>query len=188
VSGDAVALGVAPRSSSAVVVALTGPPDVLLLARTHADLVDEDLPAQAYHAASGLPLERAERLGAVAAMIYLLFNEGYSASGGDAHIREPLCEEAIRLANDGPYGLAGAVMSDDLTRCDRVAAKLRAGIIWINCSQPTFAQAPWGGYKSSGIGRELGEAGFYAYLETKQVTRFDHREDWGWYLEKGAGQ
>ena len=44
------------------------------------------------------PVERAERLGAVAAMIYLLFNEGYSASGGSAHIREPLCEEAIRLA------------------------------------------------------------------------------------------
>ncbi|WP_342594848.1 aldehyde dehydrogenase family protein [Salinicola lusitanus] len=96
-------------------------------------------------------------------------------------------EEAIRIANDGPYGLAGAVMSDDLARCDRVAAKLRAGIIWINCSQPTFAQAPWGGYKSSGVGRELGEAGFHAYLETKQVTRFDHREEWGWYLDKGRG-
>lgn len=91
-------------------------------------------------------------------------------------------EEAIGLANDSPYGLAAAVMSDDLERCDRVAAKLRAGIIWINCSQPTFTQAPWGGYKSSGIGRELGEAGFNAYLETKQVTRFDHTEHWGWYL------
>lgn len=89
--------------------------------------------------------------------------------------------DAVKMANDSPYGLAGAVMSDDLDRCDRVAAKLRAGIIWINCSQPTFTQAPWGGYKSSGIGRELGEAGFLAYLETKQVTRFDYREDWGWY-------
>src|SRR6185437_3329958 len=44
------------------------------------------------------PVERAERLGAVAAMIYLLFNEGYSATGGSAHIRGSLCEEAIRLA------------------------------------------------------------------------------------------
>ncbi|MEP3437139.1 MAG: aldehyde dehydrogenase family protein [Hoeflea sp.] len=90
--------------------------------------------------------------------------------------------EAISLANDSPYGLAGAVMSDDLERCDRVAAKLRAGIIWVNCSQPTFTQAPWGGFKSSGIGRELGQAGYDAYLETKQITRFDHGCDWGWYL------
>lgn len=52
----------APRSSSAVVVALTGPPDVRLLARTHVDLVGDDLPAQAYHAAAGLPLPEAERL------------------------------------------------------------------------------------------------------------------------------
>ena len=60
--------------------------------------------------------------------------------------------EAITMANDSPYGLAGAVMSDDLERCDRVATKLRAGVIWVNCSQPTFVQAPWGGFKSSGIG------------------------------------
>ena len=91
-------------------------------------------------------------------------------------------EEAVRLANDSQYGLAGAVMSDDLERCDRVAAKLRAGIVWINCSQPTFVQAPWGGYKQSGIGRELGQAGFDAYFETKQITRFDRNEEWGWYL------
>ena len=91
--------------------------------------------------------------------------------------------EAIALANDSPYGLAAAVMSDDLARCDRVARKLRAGIIWINCSQPTFTQAPWGGFKSSGIGRELGQAGYDSYLETKQITRFDHAESWGWYLD-----
>jgi hypothetical protein len=62
VSGAAVALGVSPRSSSALVIALTGPPDVRLLARTHVDLVGDDLPAQAYHAAAGLPLSQAERL------------------------------------------------------------------------------------------------------------------------------
>lgn len=97
-------------------------------------------------------------------------------------------EEAITIANDSPFGLAGAVMSDNLARCDRVARALRAGIIWINCSQPTFTQAPWGGFKSSGIGRELGREGYDAYLETKQVTRFDHGEDWGWYLEKESGK
>jgi hypothetical protein len=62
VSGATVVLGVAPRSSSALVVALTAPPDVRLLARTHVDLVGDDLPAQAYHAAAGLPLPEAERL------------------------------------------------------------------------------------------------------------------------------
>ncbi len=94
--------------------------------------------------------------------------------------------EALRLANDSPYGLAGAVMSDDLERCERVASKLRAGVIWINCSQPTFTQVPWGGYKSSGIGRELGTAGFMGFRETKQITRYDHTKTWGWYLGDDA--
>ncbi|HHZ09664.1 MAG TPA: aldehyde dehydrogenase family protein [Rhizobiales bacterium] len=92
-------------------------------------------------------------------------------------------EEAVRLANDSPYGLAGAVMSDDLDRCERVAAALRAGIVWINCSQPTFTEAPWGGYKRSGIGRELGRWGFDAYRQVKQVTAFDRTQKWGWYLK-----
>jgi betaine-aldehyde dehydrogenase len=94
--------------------------------------------------------------------------------------------EALQLANDSPYGLAGAVMSDDRERCERVAGKLRAGIIWINCSQPTFTQVPWGGYKSSGIGRELGTAGFLGFRETKQITRYDNSQSWGWYLGHDA--
>ena len=57
-------------------------------------------------------------------------------------------EEAVRLANDSRLGLAAAVMSADDERCERVAAAFRAGIVWINCSQPTFTEAPWGGYKS----------------------------------------
>ncbi|WP_434702716.1 aldehyde dehydrogenase family protein [Pseudomonas sp. Z1-12] len=92
-------------------------------------------------------------------------------------------QEALRSANDSRFGLAGAVMSKDLERAERVARKLRAGIVWINCSQPTFTEAPWGGYKQSGIGRELGEWGLNNYLETKQITRFDSDQPWGWYIK-----
>ncbi len=91
--------------------------------------------------------------------------------------------EAIRLANDSEFGLAAAVMSKDNARCERVARAFRAGIVWINCSQPTFVEAPWGGYKKSGIGRELGKWGLENYLETKQITRFDGNSPWGWYLK-----
>ncbi|RWX81228.1 aldehyde dehydrogenase family protein [Neorhizobium lilium] len=92
-------------------------------------------------------------------------------------------EEAIRLANDSRFGLAAAVMSANDARCERVAAAFRAGIVWINCSQPTFTEAPWGGYKQSGIGRELGRWGLDNYLETKQITRLVSDEPWGWYLK-----
>jgi betaine-aldehyde dehydrogenase len=92
-------------------------------------------------------------------------------------------DEAVRLANDTPFGLAAAVMSADLERCRRVARRFRAGIVWINCSQPTFSQAPWGGMKQSGIGRELGEWGLANYLEVQQITSYDSAAPWGWYLE-----
>ena len=91
-------------------------------------------------------------------------------------------DEAIELANDSRFGLAAAVMSKDDVRAERVAAAFRAGIVWINCSQPTFTEAPWGGYKESGIGRELGRWGLENYLETKQITRFAAGEKWGWYI------
>lgn len=91
--------------------------------------------------------------------------------------------EAITLANDSRFGLAAAVMSADDARCERVARAFRAGIVWINCSQPTFTEAPWGGYKQSGIGRELGRWGLDNYLETKQITRLTSDEPWGWYLK-----
>ncbi|MFK0276187.1 aldehyde dehydrogenase family protein [Ensifer sp. NPDC090286] len=92
-------------------------------------------------------------------------------------------KEAIDLANDSRFGLAAAVMSADDERCERVASAFRAGIVWINCSQPTFTEAPWGGYKQSGIGRELGRWGLDNYLETKQITRLTSDEPWGWYLK-----
>lgn len=90
--------------------------------------------------------------------------------------------DAIAQANRSVFGLAAAVMSRDSERCQRVARALRVGIVWINCSQPTFVQAPWGGYKHSGIGRELGVWGLSNYLETKQITEYTSDEPWGWYL------
>lgn len=92
-------------------------------------------------------------------------------------------DEAVALANDSRFGLAAAVMSKDLVRAERVAAALRAGIVWINCSQPTFTEAPWGGYKQSGIGRELGRWGLENYLEVKQITRYASDAPWGWYIK-----
>jgi len=91
--------------------------------------------------------------------------------------------EAVAAANETRFGLAAAVMSVDLERCRRVARRLRAGIVWINCSQPTFSQAPWGGMKQSGIGRELGEWGLENYLEVQQITSYDSDQPWGWYLK-----
>jgi betaine-aldehyde dehydrogenase len=79
-------------------------------------------------------------------------------------------EEALRLANDSIYGLAGAVFTSDGSRASRVVRKLRAGITWINAYHPTFNEAPWGGYKQSGIGRELGTYGYEAYTEVKQIN------------------
>lgn len=90
--------------------------------------------------------------------------------------------DALRQANASRFGLAAAVMSRDAERCQRVSRALRAGIVWINCSQPTFTQAPWGGYKQSGIGRELGVWGLNNYLETKQITEYLDPAPWGWYL------
>ncbi|PAP92184.1 aldehyde dehydrogenase family protein [Mesorhizobium wenxiniae] len=95
-------------------------------------------------------------------------------------------EEAVGHANDSRFGLAAAVMSKDDARAERVAAALRAGIVWINCSQPTFTEAPWGGYKQSGIGRELGRWGLENYLETKQVTKYVTDQPWGWYIKEGV--
>ena len=89
--------------------------------------------------------------------------------------------EAIRIANDTPYGLAGAVWTRDIYKAFRVVKSLRAGIVWINHMQPTYVEAPWGGYKQSGFGRELGPWGLEEYLETKQVFVNLDETPIGWY-------
>ncbi len=79
-------------------------------------------------------------------------------------------EEAIKIANDTIYGLAGAVWTKDVTRAMRVIKKIRAGITWVNTYHPTYSEAPWGGFKQSGIGRELGTYGLDEYSELKQIN------------------
>eukprot|EP01038_Epipyxis_sp_PR26KG_P006105 gene6105-8415_t len=88
-------------------------------------------------------------------------------------------EEALVVANDSIYGLAAAVFSADVERCNRVARGLRAGIVWKNCCQPAFIQAPWGGYKKSGFGRELGRWGLEEFTGVKQVTSCNSGFSWG---------
>jgi betaine-aldehyde dehydrogenase len=79
-------------------------------------------------------------------------------------------EEAIQLAKGTIYGLAGGVFTTDGAKGLRVLRQLKAGITWLNCYHPTFNEAPWGGYKQSGWGRELGTFGLEEYLETKQIN------------------
>ena len=89
--------------------------------------------------------------------------------------------DAIRVANDTAYGLAAAVWSRDIFKCLRVVKSLRAGVVWVNHMQPTYVEAPWGGYKQSGYGRELGPSGIDEYLETKQVYINLNEQPIGWY-------
>jgi betaine-aldehyde dehydrogenase len=89
--------------------------------------------------------------------------------------------DALRIANDTPYGLAAAVWSRDIFKCLRTVKKLQAGIVWVNHMQPTYVEAPWGGYKMSGIGRELGPWGAEEYLQVKQVYINLNEQPIGWY-------
>ncbi len=90
-------------------------------------------------------------------------------------------EEAIRMANDTEYGLAAGVWTTNVNRALRVVKEIRAGITWVNTYHPTFNELPWGGYKQSGTGRELGLYGVEAYLETKQVNINLDEAPIGWY-------
>ncbi len=90
---------------------------------------------------------------------------------------------AVALANDTIYGLAGAVWSEHAGRAERVAKQLRHGTIWINDYHPYVPQAEWGGYKQSGIGRELGFAGLGEYVELKHIWHNTAPAPAGWFRD-----
>ena len=79
-------------------------------------------------------------------------------------------DDAVRIANDSPYGLSGTVFSPDAERAHRVADRLRVGTVNVNGGVWYSADMPFGGYKQSGVGREMGLAGFEEYLEIKAIA------------------
>ena len=89
--------------------------------------------------------------------------------------------DAVRIANDTTYGLAGAVWTQDAGRAQRVALQLRHGTVWINDYHPYVPQAEWGGFKQSGVGRELGQAGLAEYRETKHIWQNVRPEAQRWF-------
>jgi phenylacetaldehyde dehydrogenase len=79
-------------------------------------------------------------------------------------------DQLIASANDSPYGLAAAVWTRDISLGHKIAKKMRAGTVWVNCYNVFDASLPFGGYKQSGWGREMGHEALNLYTETKAIT------------------
>nr|WP_244302254.1 aldehyde dehydrogenase family protein [Microbispora fusca] len=97
-------------------------------------------------------------------------------------------DEAVALGNDTDYGLAGAVWTRDAGKAQRVAARLRHGTVWINDYHPYVPQAEWGGFKQSGVGRELGPTGLDEYREIKHVWQNTDPRPQHWFRPRDAGR
>jgi acyl-CoA reductase-like NAD-dependent aldehyde dehydrogenase len=95
-------------------------------------------------------------------------------------------EEGLELANDSPFGLAGAIRTNDVTRAHRVAAKLKCGIVWVNDHHRLDPASPWGGIKDSGIGRECGTESFDQHFETKSVMIRMDDAPFDWYKDTAS--
>ncbi|PTR26657.1 betaine-aldehyde dehydrogenase [Rhodococcus sp. OK519] len=96
-------------------------------------------------------------------------------------------DDAVRIANDTRYGLAGAVWTQDAGRAQRVANRMRAGTVWINDFHPYLPQAEWGGFGESGFGRELGPTGLDEYREAKHVYQNIDPGVSGWFVDRTSG-
>ncbi|ADH97718.1 betaine-aldehyde dehydrogenase [Salisediminibacterium selenitireducens] len=90
-------------------------------------------------------------------------------------------EEAVTIANDSIYGLAGGVWTNDIVKAERCAKKMRMGTVWINDFNLYFPHAPWGGFKQSGIGRELGKLGIEEYTESKHIFQNLNPQPLNWF-------
>ena len=96
--------------------------------------------------------------------------------------------QAVALGNDTVFGLSGGVWSGDSAKAARVASALRHGTIWVNDFGPYRPAAEWGGYKQSGIGRELGEHGLGEYLEIKHIWTNNSPSRSGWFSDSAEGE
>ena len=91
--------------------------------------------------------------------------------------------EAIRIANDSPFGLAAAIRTRDVARAHRVAAKFKCGIVWVNDHHRLDPALPWGGVKDSGIGREFGTESFDEHFDVKTVMINTDGRPFDWYRD-----
>jgi acyl-CoA reductase-like NAD-dependent aldehyde dehydrogenase len=91
--------------------------------------------------------------------------------------------DALRLANDSPFGLAAAIRTRDIARAHRVASAVRAGIVWINDHHRLDPASPWGGIDDSGVGREFGTESFDDHFIVKSVMVATGDQPFDWYRD-----